>query len=192
MNFASLLGENSFLTGQESTCSEKRPEVMARMESKDRTNLISSIRAYLTQQEGFIAAYLFGSMAEETSHRLSDVDVALLLPHDIDREAAFDTRLRIAAELQTLCQRPVDVVILNHAPPLLRFQVIQRGRLLMERDVTARCLFTARTMSEYYDAKRYLDYQFSHLMRRIREEGLGGGYQGHRDALEQARRLPGP
>jgi predicted nucleotidyltransferase len=159
------------------------------MERIDRTNLISRIRAYLTQQEGLVAAYLFGSMAEETSHRLSDVDVALLLPHNTDREAAFDTRLRIAGELQTLCQRPVDVVILNHAPPLLRFQVIQRGRLLMERDVTARCLFAARTMSEYYDAKRYLDYQFSHLMRRIREEGLGGGYQGHRDALEQARRL---
>jgi hypothetical protein len=159
------------------------------MERKDGTGLISTIRAYLAQQEGLIAAYLFGSMAEETDHRLSDVDVALLLPHNTDRVAAFDTRLRIAAALQTLCQRPVDVVILNHAPPLLRFQVIQRGRLLVERDDTARCLFEARTMGVYYDTKWYLDYQFSHLIRRIREEGLGGGYQGHRDALEQARRL---
>ena len=71
---------------------------------------------------------MFGSLAEETDHRLSDVDVALLLPRDTDRAMAFDTRLQVAAALEQLCHRSVDVVILNDAPPLLRFQVIQRGR----------------------------------------------------------------
>ena len=159
------------------------------MEREGRTGLVSRITAYLAQQERLVVAYLFGSLAEETDHRMSDVDVALLLPHNTDRATAFDTRLRVAAALEELCWRPVDVVILNHAPPLLRFQIVQRGRVLVERDNTARCLFEARTMSEYYDAKQYLDYQFSHLIRRIREEGLGAGYQGHRDALEEARRL---
>jgi predicted nucleotidyltransferase len=159
------------------------------MEREGRRELVSRITAYLVQQERLVAAYLFGSLAEETDHRLSDADVALLLPRDTDQATAFDTRLRVAAALEKLCRRPVDVVILNHAPPLLRFQVVQRGRVLVERDSATRCLFEARAMSEYYDARRYLDYQFSHLIRRIREEGLGAGYQGHRDALEQARRL---
>ena len=159
------------------------------MEREGKAELIAKITAYLAQQERPVAAYLFGSLAEETDHHLSDVDVALLLPYKTDRETAFDTRLRVAAALEKLCQRSVDVVILNHAPPLLRFQVVQRGRVLMERDSATRCLFQARTMSEYYDAQRYLDYQFSHLIRRIREEGLGAGYQGHRDTLEEARRL---
>jgi predicted nucleotidyltransferase len=159
------------------------------MAKADRKELISRIAALLAQRDGFVVAYLFGSLAERADHQLSDVDVALLLPHDTDQATAFEARLQTAADLESLCQRPVDVVILNHAPPLLRFQVIQRGRVLVERDRTARCLFEARTMSEYYDAKRYLDYQSTHLIRRIREEGLGAGYQGHRDALEQARRL---
>ena len=159
------------------------------MEREERTELISQLTAYLAQQEGLVVAYLFGSLAEETDHRLSDVDVALLLPREADRATAFDIRLQVAAALEELCRRSVDVVILNDAPPLLRFQVIQRGRVLVERDHTARCLFEARAMSEYYDAKRYLDYQRAHLVRRIREEGLGAGYQGHRDALEEARRL---
>jgi len=159
------------------------------MEKGERTELVSRVTAYLAQQERLVIAYLFGSLAEETDHRLSDVDVALLLPHNTDRATAFDTRIRVAAALEELCRRPVDVAILNHAPPLLRFQVIQHGRVLVERDSTTRCLFEARTMSEYYDTRQYLDYQFSHLIRRIREEGLGAGYQSHCDALEKARRL---
>jgi len=159
------------------------------MEREGKTELVSRITVYLAQQERPVVAYLFGSLAEETDHRVSDVDVALLLPHDTDPTTAFDTRLRVAAVLEKLCRRPVDVVILNHAPPLLRFQVIQRGQVLVARDSEARYLFEVRTMSEYYDAQRYLDYQYSHLIRRIREEGLGAGYKGHRDALEEARRL---
>lgn len=159
------------------------------MERTEKAKLISELEAYFAQQEGLVAAYLFGSLAEEMDHRLSDVDVALLLPGDVDRPAAFDIRLQVTADLERLCRRPVDVVILNHVPPLLRFQVIQRGQVLLSRDDEARYLFEARTMSEYYDAQRYLDYQLTHLINRIREEGLGAGYQGHRDPLEKARRL---
>lgn len=159
------------------------------MESAARSELIARITTYLAQQGRLVAAYLFGSLAEETDHRQSDVDVALLLLQDTDQETALQVRLRVMADLERVCQRPVDVVILNRAPPLLRFQVIQRGQVLATRDDEARCLFQARTMSEYYDAQRYLDYQFAHLISRIREEGLGAGYQGHCDALEKARRL---
>jgi predicted nucleotidyltransferase len=56
-----------------------------------------------------IAAYLFGSLAEETDHSLSDVDVALLFPHDTERATAVDVQLQIAAALEGLCRRPVDV-----------------------------------------------------------------------------------
>jgi predicted nucleotidyltransferase len=159
------------------------------MEKATKTRLISRITAYLAELEKLVAAYLFGSLAEDLDHGLSDVDVALLLPHNIDRTSAFDIRLQVGATLEELCQRPVDVVVLNDAPPLLRFRIIQRGQVLLENDHTARCLFEARTMSEYYDARPYLDYHFSHLIQRIREEGLGAGLQGRSDALEQARRI---
>jgi predicted nucleotidyltransferase len=159
------------------------------MEKEARTELVSKITAYLVEKEELVAAYLFGSFAQEKDHRLSDVDVALLLPHDTDQTTAFNTRLQVGAALEQVCQRPVDVVILNHAPPLLRFQVVQRGQVLVEKDHTARCLFQARTMSEYYDTKPYLDYQLSHVIKRIREEGLGAGHQDHCDTLEQARRI---
>lgn len=120
---------------------------MRNEEAKD--ELISTIKGYLSQQEGLVAAYLFGSVAEGMNHRLSDVDVALLLSPQLDSTTAFDLRLKVMAALKHRCHRPVDVVILNDASPVFRFQVIQQGQVLLGRDSTARCLFEARTMSEY-------------------------------------------
>jgi predicted nucleotidyltransferase len=147
------------------------------------TDLVARIQAFLDRQQGYVVAYLFGSTAGGTAHHLSDIDVALLLPRDTDRETAMEMRLRVAAGLEVLSGRSVDVIVLNQAPPLLRFQVIQQGQVLVDRDPEIRYLFQARTMSEYYDARRYLDFHFGHLVRRIREEGLGAGVQGDRDAL---------
>jgi len=150
---------------------------------------LTAIADYLASRDDILAAYVFGSAAEGVAHRLSDLDIALLLPPTTEPMQRFDTRLEVMAALERLTRGQVDVVILNDAPLLLRFQVLRHGRVLVDRDMTQRCLFAARTMSAYYDARRYLDYHFAHLIRRIREEGLGAGYHGHQDTLEEARRL---
>jgi len=144
---------------------------------------------YLASRNEILAAYLFGSAAEGLAHSWSDLDIALLLPPTMGPHQRLDTRLEVTAGLKRRLGRPVDVVILNDAPLLLRFQVVKHGRVLVDRDATRRCLFVARTMSAYYDAQRYLEYHFGHLIRRIREEDLGRGHHGHQDALEAARRL---
>ncbi len=150
---------------------------------------LTAITDYLAGRDDILAAYVFGSAAEGIAHPLSDLDIALLLPPTTEPPQRLDTRLEVMAVLERLSRRPVDVVILNDAPLLLRFQVLKHGRVLVDRDTTQRCLFAAKTLSMYYDAQRYLDYHFAHLIRRIREEGLGAGYQGHQDALKEARRL---
>jgi len=150
---------------------------------------LATIADYLAGRDDIVAAYVFGSAAEGLAHRLSDLDVALLLPLTTGPAERLDIRLEVMAALERLSQRPADVVVLNDAPLLLRFQVLKHGRVLVDHNRTQRCLFAARTMSAYYDAQRYLDYHFAHLIRRIREDGLGAGYHGHQDTLEEARRL---
>ena len=147
------------------------------------------MRDYLATQRGIVAAYLFGSAASGTLHRHSDVDVALLLDAGMNGAATLALRLQTAAGLEALCHRRVDVLLLNSAPPALRFEVIRQRAILYETDKDLRCQFEMTAMNEYYDLAPYLTYQLSHLVRRIREEGLGLGYQGHRDALAEARRL---
>ncbi|MBC8449756.1 MAG: nucleotidyltransferase domain-containing protein [Chloroflexi bacterium] len=41
---------------------------------------LTAIADYLASRDDILAAYVFGSAAEGVAHRLSDLDVALLLP----------------------------------------------------------------------------------------------------------------
>jgi len=167
-----------------------REDVMrGQNELKSETVNIRGMQEYLATYDNVMAAYLFGSAARGTLHHHSDVDVALLLAADLDRAMALSIRLQVAADLERICQRPVDVVVLNRAPPALCFQVIRDRHVLYEKDRDLRCLFEMKALNEYYDFEPYLTYQLSHLAARIRKEGLGAGYQGHRDALAEARQL---
>jgi predicted nucleotidyltransferase len=78
-----------------------------------------------------VSAYLFGSHAEGTPHRESDVDVGVLLAHDLYPGAGdrFDARVRLGAFLVgALGSNLVDVVVLNEAPPLLGRRIVSSGR----------------------------------------------------------------
>jgi predicted nucleotidyltransferase len=148
-----------------------------------------SIRAALHNSPDLVALYLFGSMARDQAHALSDVDVGVLFALELSEADVFARTLKIGVTLEHALRRPVDVIALNRAPPALCFQVLKHGRLLLEQDRTQRCVFVMHALGRYYDAKPYLDHHNTRLLSRIREEGLGRGYHGHRNALAQARQL---
>lgn len=157
------------------------------------TSTIDSLRARvaaaLPDTPELIAVYLFGSTAQGTSHRFSDIDIAVLLDPALDRRDLAEQGLALGTRLEAVLSGPVDVVVLNLAPPLLQARVIQTGIVLLDLDRTRRCLFQMQAMNRYYDAKRFMDMQHAALLQRIRDKGLGRGYHGDHGALEQVRRL---
>jgi len=141
--------------------------------------VLARVQEYVSDQPNLVAVYLFGSIASGLDHAQSDVDVAILLSESPDRSAALELQLRMMADLEDICGRQVDLVVLNTASPLLCFQVFKHGRLLAERDCTARALFEMRVRSLYYDFKPYYELQVSQFTRRLRQQGLGYGYRPH-------------
>src|SRR3972149_1582507 len=71
------------------------------------------------------AGYLFGSHAEGRAHRESDLDIGVLLRWDAYPSARerFEMRLRLAGELGVQ-RMPMDVIILNDAPPILAARIV--------------------------------------------------------------------
>lgn len=151
--------------------------------------LAERMKEALAGRDDLAAAYLFGSSAEGTAHALSDVDAAVLFREVLSDEAMFARVIEIGTLLESLLRLPVDVVALNRATPVFCFQVLRHGQLLAEPDPVARGLFVMRALSRYYDMKPYLEYHQAQALARIRKEGLGRGYHGHRNALTEARRL---
>lgn len=126
---------------------------------------------YFSKKPGLLTAYIFGSYAEGVSRPESDVDLAVLLeriPGD-----TLKYRLDMMDETQMLLKLNTEIIILNEAPRLLQFQVIQKGKIIFEKNPDKRALFEMNVASRYYDYKRYFDYHTRQLAERIKEGGLG-------------------
>ena len=55
------------------------------------------------------------------------------------------------AALERTLGRPVQVVVINDAPPDLAYRILRDGRVVLERDRHARLRFEVRTRNLYFD-----------------------------------------
>ena len=106
------------------------------------------------------AVYVFGSEAAGTATKGSDIDLAIVASGPVT--LAEELRLRAIA-VEELRRDDIDFVILNHATPLLRYEVITRGRRLFAHDAAVADAFELRAMAEYFDTA---------YLRRLRHELL--------------------
>jgi uncharacterized protein len=147
------------------------------------------LQDYLRQQADVVVAYLFGSAALGRMTPMSDVDIAVLLDAPPDSEALVERQLTLLTDLDQMVEPELQIALLNHAPPLLAYEVIREGILLHERSSTERVTFQVRAMKEYFDIQPMLARQDEALRQQIQEVGLGRRTTSDSRALETARRL---
>jgi predicted nucleotidyltransferase len=94
---------------------------------------------------GVRLAVLFGSASRGEATPGSDLDVAVLLDAGREDAAALEVALARATG------RRVDLVRLDVAPPLLRFEIARDGCVLLERTPHAWSDFRAHAMMDWWD-----------------------------------------
>ncbi len=110
------------------------------------------ISNYLTRQPDVAVAFLFGSEASGRSLPGSDVDLALLFYPD--KEPSPEQLPDIQDQLTALLKKEVDLVVLNRANPVIRMQILKKGKKIFQRDKKLYSDFFVRTINEYDDLKR--------------------------------------
>ncbi len=112
-------------------------------------------RALATAPAEVVCAYLFGSVARGTERAGSDLDLGVLLagPAVPTLEGRL---LGYEATLEQVIGRRVQLVILNDAPVDLVHRVFRDGRILLDRDRSARIQFEVRARNEYFDLLPFL------------------------------------
>lgn len=106
-------------------------------------------------------AYLYGSFAEGTHAEDSDIDIALVLHEQSDKNKILKTELRIATRLDEEFGADFDVRSIDNAPLKVKGEVITQGTLVYSADEEFRVEF------ETYVRDRYFDYLPT--LRRMRE-----------------------
>ena len=98
-----------------------------------------------------LAAWAFGSAQEGQVAPGSDVDVGVWF----EAPPSFELQLALLARLQgTLGVDEVDLVVLNEANPILRFEALS-GQTLYCRDRSRCAGFASLTAREYEDAMAF-------------------------------------
>jgi predicted nucleotidyltransferase len=141
----------------------------------EQETILNTVQRALEAQPSVVFAYVLGSFLEDLPFH--DIDVAVYLDVADEREMSR-LALDLAAGLEkvlprvplgpsptlggkkdadrkyerTVVRLPVDVRVLNRAPPRFRYHVF-RGKLLFSRDETLRTQWVERTMRHYLDLK---------------------------------------
>jgi predicted nucleotidyltransferase len=129
---------------------------------------MSTLRAALERAEGVQLAVLFGSTATGRERLGSDIDVAVALAPGSPSEQ------ELAALLSRATGRVVDVIRLETAPPLLRFEIARDGRLILARSPHAWVDFRARAMVDWWDWAPTARYLQRAAVARLRGEVVHG------------------
>ena len=133
--------------------------------------ILDRVRKFLASIPQVKFAYVFGSRARGDAGPLSDIDIAVFLDDSI---SIFHDRLclmeSLARELGAEC---FDLVTLNDAPVVLRFEVVRSGQVVKE-DRKRRILFESRTLSEYLDTEHLRRTQREYLKKQLRQGEAGG------------------
>lgn len=115
------------------------------------------------EESGVEFAVLFGSAAAGRARPDSDLDIGVG-----GADLPLRARLQLAVALERALRREVDLVTLEGATPLLRFEVAG-GRRLWERRPGAFASFAARAVLEFDDVREILLRCGRGMLRRLRE-----------------------
>ena len=131
---------------------------------------IERIVRYFKERDEVVSLYLFGSSARARKTKESDIDIAVLIDESAVKKTDLERfRKEYYEASPRFSLRPVDIVILNTAPPFLKYQVLKKGRILFERERNLRVRFTEKAINEYLDYKPIQDIYLKAVARRFRE-----------------------
>jgi predicted nucleotidyltransferase len=120
--------------------------------------------ADVARTHGVLLAVQFGSSVSAHTHPGSDVDIAVLLER---APTSLSTYADLIADLQSLVPgRDVDVVVINHADPLLLKKITDNCRLLYG-PVTRLHELKMYAFKRYQDHRRFLAMERDYVARKL-------------------------
>jgi predicted nucleotidyltransferase len=107
---------------------------------------VEGLQAFWQDNDDIRLVYLFGSLAE--SKHANDIDLAILF----DGKPSYNRITLIKEDLNKLLNtQRIDLIDLNRAGPVLRFDVISKGKSLYQKNNEILNSFELRTIKEHMD-----------------------------------------
>jgi predicted nucleotidyltransferase len=128
---------------------------------------------FLSKQDRVKLAYLFGSVAEGTEGKLSDVDLAVFLDESLSKKERFKLQLKLMSKMTSILKTDkVDLVIMNDAPISLNYEIIKANHPLLVRNEGKKIDFEHGILSRYLDRRYYEKRWAAEFLKKVAERGI--------------------
>ena len=140
------------------------------MKSIDINTTVTALDEIFNRYPYIVAAYLFGSCAQDKEGPMSDIDIALLLKKPLPEGRKLIHEIDyLAYLLSKTFGREVDVVILNHQGLVFQHNVLKTSRLIYDAAPDIRIRFETGVITRYCDFEptlRFMDKYYPDGYRR--------------------------
>ncbi|MGD0822301.1 MAG: nucleotidyltransferase domain-containing protein [Desulfomonilia bacterium] len=133
---------------------------------------IPSLIGKLQDIDSIDALYLFGSAAKKNLKPLSDIDIAVLISDELNKDEIESIKLALIGLIAgTLSTEEFDLVILNDAPIRFSYIILKDGDLVFVKNESHLIEFREKVVKYYLD--------FSYYLKKFNKAFLDGvGYHG--------------
>ena len=145
-------------------------ENMDSKESLTKQEILKTVKELFEPLDYIIFAYLFGSYATGKVWAMSDIDIAVYVdPRKVND--LFKLKLRLLGMLNDAFKTDkIDLVILNEAPPVLKYEVLVKGILIFTKDKEIHTEFYLRATKEFFDFQYILDKNYEAVKEALRRK----------------------
>jgi len=112
-----------------------------------------------------VLAFLFGSQAKGVARESSDFDIGIMLSKNLTASQRVSLKTKLSDRLSKLLKNDVDIVIINTAGTLLKYQIAKDGKLLFERKANLAKKFRLLAIKEYFDYLPTFNFHYNRLKR---------------------------
>ncbi len=133
---------------------------MEHVTEKIRETLKTRLQELYDGQRTIIAVYLFGSHVRDGTGKASDLDLAFLMDDRAYRDDPLSTvapAYMTATSVGMVLGMDTDVTILNAASLEIAYEVVTKGKCLLEYDGEKRIDYEIALRGMYFDFKPFLD-----------------------------------
>jgi len=149
----------------------------------------TKIKRIFSNEDEILFAYLFGSQITGKTGPLSDYDFAIFLSR---KPSSFQFKYRLKNNLLNILNtNQADLIILNNAPIELKYNIINTGKIIYQKNSIAKVEFEADTLSRYFDYLPVLRAQKTDILKasKFKGEKYGVRIQRYRKALRKTEKM---
>ncbi|MGR3309208.1 MAG: type VII toxin-antitoxin system MntA family adenylyltransferase antitoxin [Candidatus Brocadiales bacterium] len=120
--------------------------------------MIEQLKAYFEKRHDVAMAFAFGSFVKETMREESDVDVAvyffpkIIARIEMEEDVRYETEDEVWGDVEKICGREIDLIILNRAPASVCDEAIREGIpiIIKNYDIYLEYMLRVTEEAEFY------------------------------------------